>query len=63
MNAKIIEKSFQVFRTQPCWGIHHVRILNLSMNFGKPSLHIREPQNINSKSEAVASGRQGERLH
>ena len=53
MIAKIIEKSFQPLYSQPCWGLRYDRNLNLSMNFGKPSLHVREPIRSDSKSEAV----------
>jgi hypothetical protein len=53
MNAKVIVRAFQPLYGQPCWGLRHDRNLNLSMNFGKPSLHVREPFNTNSKSEAV----------
>ncbi|MGO8746678.1 MAG: hypothetical protein ACLQNE_11875 [Thermoguttaceae bacterium] len=53
MNAKIIERSVQPLYGQPCWGLSYDRIVNLSMNFGKPSLRVREPYNTDSKSNAV----------
>ena len=53
MNVKNIDKSFQPLYGQPCWGLHHERLLNLSMNFGKPSLSVREPYNTDSKSKVV----------
>ena len=53
MNAKIIAKTFQPVYDQPCWGLRHGQYTNLSMNFGKPSLHVREPFDTDSKSEAV----------
>ena len=53
MNVKAIDKSFKQLYGRPCWGLHHHRSLNLSMNFGKPSLRVREPYNTESKSKAV----------
>ncbi len=53
MKLKAIERSFQLLYGQPCWGLRHDRNLNLSMNFGKPSLCVREPFSTDSKSEAV----------
>jgi hypothetical protein len=49
----IIGRSFQSLYGKPCWGLRYCRQLNLSMNFGKPSLHIREPFHSSSKSEVV----------
>ena len=53
MNRKDIDKWFQPLYGHPCWGLRYDRNLNLSMNFGKPSLEIREPRSTESKSEAV----------
>ena len=53
MSEKVIEKSFQALYGQPCWGLHYDRQLNLSMNFGKPSLRVREPYRSKSKSAVV----------
>jgi hypothetical protein len=53
MNKRMIDKSFQPLYGKPCWGLHYERLLNLSMNFGKPSLHVREPYRSGSKDEAV----------
>jgi hypothetical protein len=53
MNVKVIGRSVQPLYGQPCWGLHYERSLNLSMNFGTPSLRVREPFNTDSKSEAV----------
>jgi len=53
MNVKVIHRSFQPLYGQPCWGLSHARYVNLSMNFGKPSLQVREPYNTDSKSEVV----------
>src|SRR4029077_4680719 len=35
------------------WGLQYDRSLNLSMNFGKPSLRVREPFKTDSKSKVV----------
>ena len=53
MNRKIIDRSFQPLFGKPCWGLLYDRQLNLSMNFGKPSLSVREPFSTDSKSEVV----------
>jgi hypothetical protein len=49
----IIAKTFQDLYGQPCWGLDHGQYNNLSMSFGKPSLHIQEPHATKSKSEIV----------
>lgn len=38
---------------QPCWGLNFDRQLNLSMNFGQPTLPIREPYESTSPSSLV----------
>jgi hypothetical protein len=38
---------------RPCWGLHFDKQLNLSFNFGKPSLRVREPLKTRSKSPRV----------
>lgn len=53
MNRKTIDRSFQSIYGHPCWGLHFDRRVNLSMNFGKPSLNIRQPFRTDSTSEAV----------
>ena len=53
MDRKAIDRSFQPLYGHPCWGLRYDRNLNLSMNFGQPSLHVREPFSTNSASEAV----------
>jgi len=53
MNAKVFFRAFQSLYGQPCWGLRHGRYSNLLMNFGRPSLHVREPFNTNSESEPV----------
>ncbi len=53
MNMKAIDKSFKQLYGKPCWGLHYERLLNLSINFGKPSLRVREPFKTGSKSKAV----------
>ena len=45
-----LDKSFAPLLGEPCWGVHYDRQLNLSMNFGEPSLEIREPYETDSKS-------------
>src|SRR5690349_20644777 len=37
----------------PCWGVHWQPHVNLSMNFGKPRLTIREPKRSTARSKAV----------
>ena len=53
MRVKTIDRAFQSLYGLPCWGVHYQRSLNLSINFGNPSLHIREPHKSSSKSEVV----------
>jgi hypothetical protein len=53
MNINRIVREFQPLASHPCWGLHYERYLNLSMNFGTPSLTIREPYQSGSKSENV----------
>lgn len=48
-----IERVFAPLREHPCWGLHYSSQLNLSVNFGKPSLLVREPRQIAAKSRAV----------
>ncbi len=52
MNATIY-RTFQQLYGLPCWGVHYARALNLSMNFGEPSLRVREPYITNSKNPIV----------
>ncbi|MFN0196823.1 MAG: hypothetical protein ACKVT0_08745 [Planctomycetaceae bacterium] len=53
MNENFVEKVFKPVLGHPCWGLYHSRQLNLSMNFGKPSLRIREPIISKAKSARV----------
>jgi hypothetical protein len=53
MKTSIIEKTFRELFGQPCWGIDHSRWLNLWINFGKPSLRVREPYKTKSKSNFI----------
>lgn len=55
MKRSALETSFQSLYGKPCWGVRHDRQLNLSMNFGTPSLDIREPYVTKSESEAAKS--------
>lgn len=45
----IIESAY----TLPCWNVIWERYTNLSMQFGAPSLHIREPRQTSVESERV----------
>ena len=49
---KVIASSFQALYGHSCWGLDFKHSL-LSLNFGKPSLRVREPFKTNSKYEAV----------
>jgi hypothetical protein len=49
----IIARTFQELFGQPCWGLDHGQYNNLSMNFGKPTLHVQEPHATKSKSDTV----------
>jgi hypothetical protein len=53
MNRKAIDRSFQPLYGRPCWGLRYDRNVNLSINFGKPSLRVREPFRTDSTCEAV----------
>ncbi len=53
MNTKIIDRCFQPVFGKPCWGFRYDRNLNLSMNFGNPSLYVREPFPTGAKSEVI----------
>src|SRR5437867_4208902 len=53
MKPSIIQKTFRELFGQPCWGIDHSRWFNLWINFGKPSMRIREPFESKSKSESI----------
>lgn len=53
MKVKVIDGCFQPLYGEPCWGLRYDRNLNLSMNFGKPSLSVREPFKAESKDEAI----------
>ena len=53
MNVGVIPKTFEQLYGQPCWGLHDDSQLNLSINFGQPSLDIREPFQTSSNSEIV----------
>ncbi|QDU81624.1 hypothetical protein Pla110_33670 [Polystyrenella longa] len=53
MNQQIIDQWLQPLYGQPCWGLNYGRQTNLSLNFGEPSLSIREPYCTESSSETV----------
>lgn len=48
-----VESVFEPLYGLPCWGVHWERFLNLSMNFGEPSLSVIEPQESKSPSAQV----------
>jgi hypothetical protein len=48
-----IARYFRPLIGKVCWGVNYERQLNLSMNFGAPSLHIREPRISKSKLRVV----------
>ena len=50
MSQKIIDKTFRPLYGEPCWGVYYDRQLHLSMNFGEPSLEVREPFKTNTGS-------------
>jgi hypothetical protein len=49
----MVTKSFKPLYGMSCWGIRWDPQLNLSLNFGKPFLKIREPYNTKSTSKAI----------
>jgi len=53
MQQQPFEKWFRSLYGLPCWGLHYDRQLNLSINFGQPSLAIREPYETESTSPVV----------
>lgn len=53
MSSTMIEALFQPIYGRPCWGVRYDRQLNLSMNFGEPSLDAREPYESHSTSAAA----------
>ena len=53
MKNTVINETFRQLYGQPCWGFRYDGNLNLSMSFGRPSLHVREPYTTKSKSEAI----------
>jgi hypothetical protein len=53
MSHQKIEEWFRPLYGLPCWGLEHGRQTNLSIHFGNPSLHIREPFVAESQSPFV----------
>jgi hypothetical protein len=49
----IVETKFQELYGIVCWKVEWDRNLNLSMNFGQPSLSILEPRIVKSKYKKV----------
>lgn len=53
-SSRLIDSQLQPLFGLPCWGLHHAPQLNLSLNFGPPSLEIREPRvAAEGSSEAI----------
>ncbi|MDA0835399.1 MAG: hypothetical protein O2955_22005 [Planctomycetota bacterium] len=53
MDEGSVHNLFRPVFTHPCWGLHYRRQLSLSINFGNPSLRIREPIASKSQSKRV----------
>lgn len=53
MRTDVIDSSFRSLCGRPCWGVRYDRQLNLSLNFGKPSLDVREPYDSASPSDLI----------
>lgn len=53
MNSGVVAKTFEQLNSHPCWGLNYDSQLGLSINFGQPSLDIREPFQTNSTSESA----------
>ncbi len=52
-SMNVIQRTFQRLCGQPCWGVEHGSYLALEMNFGTPSLDVREPRISRAKSAMV----------
>ena len=50
----IVESKFQELLGVVCWKVKWDGNLNLSMNFGQPSLSIREPREVKSSHKKVS---------
>jgi hypothetical protein len=50
----IAEAKFEELYGLPCWKVEWDANLNLSMNFGQPSLHIHEPKELKSSDEKIS---------
>src|ERR1700748_1121720 len=51
MSSQVFTKSFEPIFGLPCWGVSHESQLGMSLNFGEPSLKIREPFEVSSSSD------------
>ncbi|MBL0345362.1 hypothetical protein, partial [Candidatus Villigracilis affinis] len=49
-----VESKFQELHGVVCWKVNWDANLNLSMNFGQPSLSIREPRKVKSSSKKMS---------
>lgn len=50
-DSRVLIKSFEPIYGQPCWRVIDDSQLGMSLNFGEPSLDIREPFKTDSTSE------------
>ena len=50
----IVESKFEELYGIPCWKVKWDGNLNLSMNFGQPYLHVREPKEVRSRYKKVS---------
>jgi hypothetical protein len=53
MSIDLITESFKPVYGIPCWGVRWDPQLNVSLNFGSPSLKIREPYKTKSRSNMI----------
>lgn len=53
ISQKTVEKWFRRLYGHPCWGLEWSRQMNFSINFGKPSLKVREPYVTRSQFQVV----------
>ena len=53
VSRSLISRYFQPLIGRPCWNVHYHEQLNLSLNFGTPTLEIREPYATDSTNARV----------
>ncbi len=49
----VIQRTYERLYGKPCWGVEHGQYLALEMNFGTPSLDVREPRVSQARSAMV----------